>query len=154
MGHRPKKPIERRGESGLSAEELEHLIHGQNLLDGDDPTWADDDEARRQVWEKHKTFIMSLQGQPCKGESFRFQRGNTYFEYGTRPEAWWSYDAPGPRLLLKGDPGNAVEGCGLSMGTPRRFRDGQAMVFESERDYLERHGLLNDRETAMVQDRK
>ena len=119
MSHRPKKSIPRRTESGLSPEELEHLISGFIILDGDDPAWATDDAERRQIWETHKTFIMSLQGEPCKGESFAFQRGNVYFAYGTRPSAWWDYDAPEPRV-----PG------------------------ESEAAYLRCHNLLTQEESA------
>jgi len=121
MGLKPRRVIERRGESGLTPEELERLISGFNILDGDDPAWATDDEARRQVWLRHREYVMSLQGKPCQGESFAFQRGNVYFAYGTRPSAWWDYDAPEPRV-----PG------------------------ESEAAYLTKLGLLNGAELAAV----
>ena len=123
---RPKKAVARRTEGGLSPEELENLISGFNLLDGDDPAWATDDAERRQIWETHKTFIMSLQGQPCKGESFAFGLGHVYFEYGTRPEDFYRY----------------TEGL-----EPR-------MQHESEADYLERLGLLNDAEKAALRNPK
>ena len=121
MGLKPRRVIERRGESGLTPEELERLISGFNILDGDDPAWATDDEARRQVWLRHREYVMSLQGKPCQGESFAFQRSNVYFAYGTRPSAWWDYDAPEPRV-----PG------------------------ESEAAYLTKLGLLNGAELAAV----
>ena len=148
MSHRPKKPIERRTEGGLSGPELEHLIRGMNFVDWERVNLSD--EARRALWVQHRDHIMSLQGKPAQGEAYTLQRMNLYFDLFERPSAWWDFEAPEPRRLLAGDPGNVVPGCGLLQGTPRRFRDGQAMVFESERDYLERHGLLNDRETAKV----
>jgi len=157
MGLKPRRVIERRGESGLTPEELERLISGFNILDGDDPAWATDDEARRQVWLRHREYVMSLQGKPCQGESFAFQRGTIHFPLFSRPHAWWQYDAPEPRRLLSGDPVGRLPEHGLLFGKPKMFRDWESynsMVFESEEAYLERLGLLNDAENAALRNPK
>jgi hypothetical protein len=83
---------------------------------------------------------------------------------GTRPSQWWRHDAPRAadpdpecfyahtmiegRRLLKGQGRPAWEVLNLvpswHLGIPRVWSGGdpEALVFESQREYLKRHGLL------------
>ncbi len=73
---------------------------------------------------------------------------------GTRPSAWWAYEAPEPRQLLSGvveQVGKELY-CGMPVLTKDIYEESQ---FETEYDYLKRLGLLFDseiqpRETACV----
>jgi hypothetical protein len=72
---------------------------------------------------------------------------------GTRPHAWWTYDAPEPRRRLRGT-GSPISSA-TSLGVPKYWSDeaiygpgvipvdpGDPPRFESEATYLKRHGLL------------
>jgi hypothetical protein len=83
------------GAGGLTAAQLEDLLRGYAFFE--EP--FKDDEARRRCWEKHRGYIMSLQGKPVQSEAFGLENG-VYFDFGTRPNAWWDYDSPGPRLFV------------------------------------------------------
>ena len=64
---------------------------------------------------------------------------------GTRPWAWWYFDAPEPRPVVgETAPGNVAT-------VPRQVRRGGA-VYETERAFLERHGLLSEDERAYLAD--
>lgn len=82
--------------SGLTLYELEDLLHGFVFFE---EPFKDDDE-RRKCWKKNRAYILSLMGKPCAGETMALTNG-VYFEYGTRPHAWWRFDAPGDRLFVK-----------------------------------------------------
>jgi hypothetical protein len=60
---------------------------------------------------------------------------------GTRPWAWWEYEAPGPRQQI--NPGPEPEGPADWYGMPHRY-DGMppSNMYEPEADYLSGHGLL------------
>lgn len=104
----------------ISGLELENLILGYNLLDGDEVFAPDgieenrNDELRRESWNVHREYVLNLQGRKVQGEAFGLSNG-IYFDYFTRPSGWWDYDAPEP-------------------------------MDESQRDYLIRLGLLNNAE--------
>ena len=68
---------------------------------------------------------------------------------GTRPYAWWRFEAPEPRRQVS--PGPESLGPATSFGCPSLFRgiphDG---MFETEAEYLERLGLLTPVEESQV----
>ena len=61
---------------------------------------------------------------------------------GHRPFAWWRFDAPESRRRLDGKPQPAAS-VERSFGIPRGSSDAK---YESEVDFLDRHGLLADAE--------
>jgi hypothetical protein len=69
---------------------------------------------------------------------------------GSRPFGWWLYQAPEPRQQI-GD-GPEPQGAADFFGCPSVFL-GQppSDMYESERDYLERLGLLTDDERKALQ---
>jgi len=77
---------------------------------------------------------------------------------GTRPWAWWEFDAPDRRRCIEGrdvlaDPGRPAHLRKTSFGvpvcwTPEEMRD--PSTYESETDFLERHGLLTPEEKALI----
>jgi hypothetical protein len=80
-----------------------------------EPVFENDDEML-EVWERHRDDILSLRGEP----------GFMSYSPGTRPWAWWKYDAPGPRRIL------GYHSTHL----------GEIPRLESTIDYLKRHHLL------------
>jgi len=152
MGFRPKKPIQRRTDAGLSPAQLEIHLDGEPSLDQPQPVFRDEEELK-QSWEKSKHAIMALQGHPVRGESYGLSPPRqTYFDWGSRPESWWKFSAPEPRRLLRGNPNNAFPEQGMRKGIPTRFRSREAymsMEYESEKAYLIRHNLLNTAEKAI-----
>lgn len=152
MPTRPRRPLERRGERGLTGPELENLLTGDNLLDHEREPFRSE-AARRKAWKKHGAFVMSLQGQPAQGETFGLSRG-VYFEIGTRPYAWWRYESPEPRRLLSGDPAGALPERGFSKGAPTFLVSCEAarnIRYESEEEYLRRLDLLTKGEKSFFE---
>ena len=147
MAHKPIQPKQRRREGTATGEELEHLIHGYCMLDGDEPFQTE--EERRECWEANRGFVMGLQGKQCQDESFLLSSRGVYFDLFQRPDAWWSYDAPEPRRRLTGDPGAVVPGCEYRKGKPTVFHVpdwDQIPEYETQKAYLMRLGLLNKAE--------
>jgi hypothetical protein len=69
---------------------------------------------------------------------------------GTRPWAWWAFESKEPRRRVNDGP-EAI-GPATWFGTPSRFTAmPPAGMFESERDYLQRLGLLTDDERKALQ---
>ena len=68
---------------------------------------------------------------------------------GTRPYAWWRFEAPEPRRQVSSGPESL--GPATWFGCPSSFRgmphDG---MFETEAEYLERLGLLTPVEESQV----
>lgn len=89
MPIRPRKEIANRAPGGPSPAQLDDLLHGYAFFE--DPFKTADE--RRACWRKHRTFILSLQGKTALD-------GGEYFALGTRPHAWWTFDAPGPRQFI------------------------------------------------------
>jgi len=127
----------------------------QPILEPDGSVWSDGfrgapwlgEEARRD-WEANKAELLAYWLQ----DPIEWARTNvSQFGYprpgapGTRPWAWWWFDAPEPRPIIaidadpdsfKSVPGVLVRQCGA--------------VFEPEAEYLARHGLLSDAEFAAL----
>ena len=87
-------------QGGLNLEQYLELLLGSTC----DASAFESDDARRAAWRTHATELMTM------------------VDPGSRPWAWWQYDAPEAPL-------------------PR----------ESERDYLARHGLLTETELRRLQ---
>ena len=125
-------PKMRRVENTLTALELENLIEGHNMLDGDEA--FENEEDRRRCWEKNRLYILGLQGQPGQDEAMSFCHGKAYFALFERPAAWWKYDAPEPRR------------CATKRHESKGSLDYDYPEYEPQRTYLERLNLLNETE--------
>ena len=101
-------------------------------------------------WQEHRAELLAYWTQPF--EAWRREHGQTSFENpepggpGTRPWAWWEFEAPGPRRRVGGT-GAALPDAPLSFGCPVWY-DGDYLIadpprYEPERAYLTRHGLLD-----------
>lgn len=105
------------------------------LLSGFDffgDSFGGDEELRQRAWRLFREQILALW---------------TKYKPGTRPWAWWHYDAPGSRLRLGGE-GIA---CGekTRFGVPCRWENiarDNPPLYESEAAFLSRYGLLADKE--------
>ena len=165
MPIRPRKEIQKRT-GVVTGPELENLILGFSFFD--DP--FKNDQERRKCWKKHRTFIMSLQGKPARGEVFGLSSGN-YFDLLTRPAAFWAYDAPGGRRFIScsNDFCPYFAECGPAKNIPTESPDCiiRAGSFksecvghdfkiyeparETEAEFLQRHGLLNETEKQYIE---
>ena len=147
---RKRKPRKKVVENRLTDNQLDFLVCGV-LLDGDDVFDVDgehmpfESEAQmKAVWQKHRAAIMKMisrdTGYPIDG-----------FNAGTRPFAWWCFDAPEPRRQLSGP---APSPGGLTyQGLPRLWETGEdcnAAVFETELEYLTRLDLLLPGELDLI----
>ena len=66
---------------------------------------------------------------------------------GTRPAAWWKYDAPEPRRVTRG---TLPEGSDRDYFGMSRFCYG-SVEYEEEADYLNRLDLLTDAEREILE---
>ena len=78
---------------------------------------------------------------------------------GHRPWGWWQFDRPGDRELIAADmvrvDGGEPHYFGGQWGLPRFHRvPNVEPVFESETDFLKRHGLLSDTEREALNDER
>ncbi|MGA2462772.1 MAG: hypothetical protein ABSH06_00270 [Thermodesulfobacteriota bacterium] len=164
----------------LTGPALEDLLHGYSFFD--EP--FKNDRERRECWEKHRNFIMSLQGKPVQGEVFGLTNG-VYFDFFTRPAAFWAYDSPGPRLFIscKNDFCSYFAQCPVAKNIPTEIpqciicdgedREGKSsfegiykiecvghkfQIYEpqkeSEIDFLQRHALLSEVELRHIEETK
>jgi hypothetical protein len=70
---------------------------------------------------------------------------------GTRPLAWWRYEAPAPMRRIVQGAGHPPGGDPLLYGWPENLRDrSNHVAIESEAAYLDRHGLLAPEEKAAL----
>lgn len=131
MTIRTKRRGPRSGE--LDARSKEKLTTGHDwwVLDGPDRTEAE----LREIWLNHRDDLLRewIAAKP-----------------GTRPWAWWAFDAPREfRRRVAGD-GTPVPGCSNYFGQPSLIEGdysiGSRTEYEPERDYLKRHGLLTKAE--------
>lgn len=180
MPVRPRKEITRRASGGgLTWPELADLIQGFCFFD--EPFF--DDQARRKCWKTHCKYIMGLQGKDVQGEAFGLSQG-VYFDFGTRPAAWWKYEAPGPRRFISctNDFCPYFSECPVAQNIPTEtpqcvIRKGEQHIGgsfeglyrlecvghkfkiflpqrETEAAFLQRHGLLNEAETRYIEEAK
>jgi hypothetical protein len=71
-------------------------------------------------------------------------------EPGTRPWAWWRWEAPEPRRQISAGPEPVLD-HGLWFGKPRCYRGvPPSNMFESEADFLDRLNLLTSAERASL----
>ncbi len=133
--------------------DLEYILHGYNMLDGDEPT-----DTPENLWARWCKTIMQLQGQPCGDLVPWHGHRKTFFDYFTRPPLWWSC-RPGseePRKLISGDAEQVITAKGYSHGLPRWFKTEQhGCIFETEKEYLIRHPeLMTSAEKLLVEQNK
>ena len=77
---------------------------------------------------------------------------------GSRPQAWWDFDAPGyrQRLTTKGPSNEALRECSTNdAGIPCHYDDPHEIeqdrpIFESQAAFLERHGLMTQTEKSRL----
>lgn len=111
--HRPKGP---------TAAQAEHLLYGHDFFG---LGYRNDDELLA-AWDGNREEYLAawVDARP-----------------GTRPWAWWRFEAPEPRRIVSGRARVAGEFFGLpDMATPGEM----VAVYESEAAYLERLGLLTE----------
>lgn len=109
-----------------------------------------DRDAQRRTWEEHREALLMqwIEAHP-----------------GTRPEAWWRFDASEPRRRVAGPEGierdrlmAEFEERWPGMSTVRCGHQGLPGVqlpedaYESEAAYLRRHGLITSEEAARCRD--
>jgi hypothetical protein len=149
MPRKNAKAILRRGAVGLPPEnDLEHILHGDCMLDGTGPSAPDSI-----LWERYGSTVMSLQCIECNG-AVPWHQDPYFFDLFERPSLWWRC-GPGadePRRLLSGDPSQAMPEKGLSFGQPHVFRSmNHGCIYETQRDYIVRRGLLTDLERELLE---
>ena len=90
----PRKRVrsKKKNRGELTEDQLHHLLIG--LCAGDDFPFKSE-EHRRELWERHKAFLITKDLSPDDNLALVDR------EPGTRPHAWWNYDAPEPRRIVK-----------------------------------------------------
>lgn len=116
----------------LTKDQKEHLLYGYTK----NP--FRDDEERKKAWFDYREELMAVIGS-------RYS-----LSWGLRPHAWWSYEAPEPRKMIKpAEPGYCEPDGRLSRGKPKFYKLAKLPVdlkklpqYESQFEYLKRLGLL------------
>ena len=132
-----------RSSRGLTDWDVEYLLGGSTLLD-DPPDF--DVALIPQKWQQNKDWIMKWWH---TGEHHE-KPDDPKDRLGTRPWAWWAYDAPEERRkYISGD-------CDMLawerpyFGVPTGYwRTHKEYVFESQYAYLKRHNLLTKEEKEL-----
>lgn len=151
-----KKSVpKRKGRPGqLTIDQVEHLIEG-DCVSACKPWFGkpgfpfESEEARKKVWVMARDTILKM---VFDTSPFNYLDGKPGLHAGTRPAAWWQYDAPKElRRQMKGDPVEPVEPQRPYMGIscPWNVRVYNA-EFESQFAYLQRHKLLLPKESEFV----
>jgi hypothetical protein len=138
-----KKRILARKAAGLTENQREDLLFGGCLLFPPDPCfeWREgervehrpfaNEEARREAWVQNRDFLMSLIGKP---------KDEGGIPWGTRPKAFYDYEATEPFRITGYKP------------VPDVWRNLEWIepypIYETELDFLDRHGLLFPNERA------
>ena len=145
-----------------------------------DDGFEGDEDARREAWFEHRDELLAYWIQdPARWKRPSGMSAIDHFEHpepggpGTRPWAWWRYEAPAmrrpvegtvpERLMIAGSdkPGLICvarpRGCddkywreATYYGGPRYLGGEVPWVYEGEPDYLARLGLLTDAETRWL----
>lgn len=134
----------------------------QQLLAGWSP-WltrkpADDPETWGDLWRRHRTALLRWWTADPGDQGGSIRPSGP----GTRPWAWWHFDAPEPRRILFRD--EATQTCAeagivpqggfqFSFGIPVTYVDWSAArppIIEAEAVYLDRHDLLTARERRLL----
>ena len=84
MPKRPKQPLMRKSQSGLSETDLEFLLRGYNLLTGFSPSFKTDADAKR-AYKQNKSFIFSLIGK------YTNKHPENGLRWGSRPWAFYRF---------------------------------------------------------------
>lgn len=137
MARKPVK-IKKKAQPKLTNQQIEFFIFGTNFLDCLKPAFKNE-QHMRDMWAKYGEHILltyrDFQREP--EDTFRMLS----YESGTRPWAWWKYDAPEMRSILTGEVvpfSNKVyfgEWQQISSATPD-------LKWESQFVFLKRHSLL------------
>ncbi len=130
---RPPKQLLRRRPGSDSPRIREYLLtgHDWNFLDGPDPASVD----LKAAWEELRDELLAehIAEHP-----------------GTRPRAWWRFDAPGPRRQI--NPGPETFGPADFYGKPSKYRGVPPDdMFEAQRADLTRHKLIGTDERAALE---
>ena len=127
--------------TGLDFSVLAHPHHGNGF--------DDDDEARRRAWFAHREELLQAWTADPPDQDHRGDLGQPLLGgAGSRPWAWWRYEAPESRRQVGGE-GTPLDDTLFDFGIPRQWQalDGDDPPrFEDEAAYLERNGLLTDDE--------
>ena len=170
---RPK----RRSSRTVTEWDVYQLMTGHPLHVGETPLSADE---LRDVWfdERDQLLAYWLGDQPWPDVWLeRWPRLAEDGGPGTRPPAWWRYEAPGPRLVGGRIPETVtvLRGGWKEIQTPRSAADpawreaitggfprywplpngwysADEFDYETEEAYLDRHGLLTDAERKALED--
>ncbi len=129
----------RRG-NGWNPEQIDQLRHGHDFFSDGTAFGREDEfdaELAKACWDELGEAVTNehIEAKP-----------------GSRPWAWWLFEAPEPRRLVAGEPG---EGDGYleswpdghqppwySYGKPNRLHAPFTAAYEPQEDYLDRLGLL------------
>lgn len=114
---------------------IEYLLDGDYGSDMDKFLFAGDREAVRSAWEAVRDEML-----------LAFVRESP----GTRPWAWWEFDAPGRRARLDGGKDGEDKGMAFKLGVPDfayrhsygPYATGGSFSFESQAAFLRRCELL------------
>ena len=111
------------------------------------------DEERREAWKNNKSAILKLQGQVIDigTDSVALQRSlrrDVWFHYFTRPKAFYEYDR---HEVLTGHPPDKRT---LFFDADADEAPKNATIYQNQKDYLIKNGLLNSREKAILRAEK
>lgn len=124
------------------------LLTGMDLFD---EGFRADEKARRAAWFAHRDQLLAFWLQDPETVNSTPAPGGP----GTRPWAWWRYEAPGLRRELGNAPLKPCPVSGESFGIPLGYRHpgydpDDPPIYETEAAYLARHGLLTADERAQL----
>lgn len=153
----PRKPLlaNELKPADLDLAQIEHLINGYCLISEEGYPFESEQD-RKQCWLKHRDRVMGLIGKAIEDVEWPTLR----FPWGARPHAWWDYEAPEPRRIIKPGAEGIEAGDELSFGVPKGYdiddpEDVKELpIYESQSAYLKRLNLfLPGEEEALEQQR-